>query len=68
MEVKELYLKFDNSIMFAEDLDAIGSNLNLKIGDALFNHERVSNFVVVGIVDGRVYFLRQALFEKLAMA
>jgi hypothetical protein len=53
--------------MFASDLNTIGIGLSLKVGDTLFNHKRASNFVVVGFIGDRVYFLIQSLFEKLAL-
>jgi hypothetical protein len=61
----ELFERLDDNIMFAEDLDVIGKNLNLKTGGVIFNQERASNFVIVGIVGSRCYFLKEALFDEL---
>ena len=68
MDASKLQSDFDDRIMFASNLNDIGADLNLKIGDVLFNHKRASNFVVIGLIGSRVYFLIQGLFEKLALS
>ena len=67
MDASKLQSDFEDGIIFSSSLNDIGADLNLKIGDVLFNHKRASNFVVIGLIGGRVYFLIQGLFEKLAL-
>ena len=59
-------LLLDDNVMFAEDIESVLKGGALKVGDKLFNHKRASNFVVVGVISGRVYFLIECLADKLS--